>query len=123
MYKLAVPTLLVAMGVSACPPKPTPTPPPTPDATDAAIDDGGADDVVAVDAPVDVTVLEACTLAEKNLLRLQCKDSHGRLLGGANAHGQPFAKTCADAIEKRVDVHPICIAQAKTCLEVSSCSL
>lgn len=65
----------------------------------------------------------ACLAAQSNLLRLLCKDARGRLIGGPNEHGVAFAATCTDTLAKGVDVHANCIAAAKDCAGVSSCSL
>jgi len=63
-----------------------------------------------------------CTRAEQNLLRLQCKDSLGRLLGGGNKVGDSFSAICQNAIANHIDMNPACIAASQTCEGVNKCA-
>lgn len=113
-----IPVVAIAAVLVACPSKPPIVPP---DASDAA----PVADATPLPVPVapDGAQIDACGQAESNLLILKCKDSRGRLLGGPNEHGVPFAAVCRDDLAKGVDVHASCIANASTCAGVSSCSL
>jgi len=62
-----------------------------------------------------------CLLAEQNLLKLGCKDSEGRPLGGPNKAGESFHAICQNAVANHVDMNPVCIANVKICAEVNSC--
>ena len=63
----------------------------------------------------------ACLQAEQNLIKLQCKDSTGRLLGGPNLHNETFHDICQNAIANHVNINPTCLAGVKSCSEVNSC--
>lgn len=119
----ALTLLPLAVGLLvACPPSPPPVVPP--DASDAApVATDAAPPPPAPSADAAPAPLDACGKAQATLLRLQCKDARGRLLGGPNEHGASFAAVCRDDATKGVDVHPACLAAATTCAGVSSCSL
>jgi hypothetical protein len=70
-----------------------------------------------------VVLVPACVAAQATLLTLKCKDARGRLIGGPNEHGVSFAAVCTDTFGKGIDVHANCIAVARDCAGVSSCSL
>ena len=48
-----------------------------------------------------LTAASPCMSAQANLLRLQCKDSEGRLLGGPNKANQQFSAVCQNAVANR----------------------
>jgi len=62
-----------------------------------------------------------CTRAEQNLLKLGCKDSMGRLLGGPNKVGDAFRVICQNAEVNSASMHPSCLATKLTCIEVLKC--
>lgn len=68
-----------------------------------------------------LSVEASCEKAEENLLKLECKDSLGRLLGGPNKKGERFASICSNAMHSSVNLRPACVAAAKTCEEVEKC--
>ena len=103
----------VLCGAAGCPP-PSPTPP-TPDA-----DSGSVVDASVMDA-VPPSPNDACSAAEANLLALGCKDSRGRLLGGPNLHGVPWAQICRENAANGVDMKPTCIVAKTSCAGVFAC--
>ena len=119
MRKLTPLLLLVLLG---CPPNP-PNPPPSPDA-DAAAPPPIVDAAPPPPPPSDAAPPpppDACGAGEQNLLKLGCKDGRDRLIGGPNMHGVAWAQICRDNKANGVDMHPICIAVARSCPEVLSC--
>ena len=100
--------LLLVLG---CPPSPVP-PTPNPDDPDASVDDAGDE----ADGSTDV-----CRRAELKLLKLGCKDSRDRLIGGPNLHGTPWRTICRDNKKNGVDMHPSCIATQTACQGVETC--
>lgn len=111
MYKLSMLALLVLL--AACP---NPSTPPQPGDFDANIVDGQVQPDPGTPAQV-----SACKTAEANLLKLGCKDSEGRLLGGPNKLNQPFNVVCTNAAANRVDMNPGCLAALKSCDGVNAC--
>jgi len=109
-----------ALALPACPPAPTPPPNP-PDASDSSAPAPPQPPAPAADSGVVLT--PDCVAAQANLLKLQCKDARGRLLGGPNEHGTPFAAVCTDDFGKGIDIHAKCLAAASSCAGASSCSL
>lgn len=76
-----------------------------------------------VEEPLDPapSVAAPCQRAQENLLRLGCKDSEGRLLGGPNKAGDTFSAVCQNAVANHVNVNPVCIASVVKCSEVDTC--
>jgi len=64
-----------------------------------------------------------CASAESNLLRLQCKDSLGRIIGSANQNGEPFHTTCQQYLYHNVVLNTDCLTNAKTCDDVKKCNV
>lgn len=62
-----------------------------------------------------------CAAAEQNLLKLQCKDSRGYLLGGPNKSGVAFHDVCIEDQNNSIPLNPACLAQITDCKEVDPC--
>ncbi len=62
-----------------------------------------------------------CVAAEQNLLRLECKDSEGGLLGGKNRAGVPFHTVCEEYLANSVGIQPLCLSKLTTCDQLSTC--
>ena len=96
--------LLFLILLAGCHPQSS-TSPVNPDASDAA----------PVPGP------DVCGLAETNLLKLQCADTRGRLLGGPDLHGTKWSDVCRIDADAGISLVPSCIAAASTCAEVMLC--
>lgn len=71
--------------------------------------------------PHPVVDTDMCEAAEQNLLKLECKDRRGRLLGGPNLHDEPFRQTCKNTQDSAVWLNPRCLSTIKDCKEVDGC--
>jgi len=59
--------------------------------------------------------------AQTNLLRLQCKDSNGNLLGGPNASGDTYADRCTLQQDNGIPTAAQCISTVTSCDQVDPC--
>jgi len=64
---------------------------------------------------------DACGRAEQNLLKLQCKDQRGDVIGAPNLHGVPWAQICRDNKANGVDMKPECLMLKTNCAGVEQC--
>lgn len=64
---------------------------------------------------------DKCAMAEAQLLKLQCRDSRGELLGGPNKHGVDFTSRCKAIQAQGVPLNPTCISTSTSCQEVDRC--
>lgn len=72
--------------------------------------------------PHPVTDTDKCDAAELKLQELQCKDVRGRLIGGPNLSGAPFAETCrTNQQEGGIWMNPKCLSEIKSCKEIDPC--
>lgn len=62
-----------------------------------------------------------CDAAQANLLKLQCKDDAGHLLGGPNNSGMSYGDRCRQAESNGVPMAPQCISVATSCAQVDPC--
>ena len=62
-----------------------------------------------------------CPDAQEVLLRLQCKDSRGRFLGGANKSGEEYEAVCQRNIQNNVAMYAECTSKITNCDGVSKC--
>lgn len=71
--------------------------------------------------PITPSVDDMCKSAQEKLLSLQCMDE-GRLLGGPNKHGIPFAQTCKDYVDKGVLTQKYiqCLSTITDCKQVDT---
>jgi hypothetical protein len=110
--------LLVAAGCQTsppnCPPVTAAVSAPCPASADAA------PPVVADAATVDATPNDACQAGQVALLKLGCTDNRGRLIGGPNEHGVPWAQICRENLANGVDMKASCIAASTSCSEVNT---
>jgi len=88
----------VPVVVDASPP--APPPPPAPDAG---------------------SLVHNCGAAQANLLKLGCKDSRGRLIGGPNLHGATWASMCVNNTLAEASMNPVCVAAAQDCPTALAC--
>jgi len=127
MRKFVIPLILLWLG---CPPtsatKTDASPEVSVDAStaDATLEDASEDSANNTSDVPDSLPYEAsdvCTLGEQALLKLECKDARGRLIGGPNLHGMSWAQICRQNKSNKVDMKPRCISLAKSCKEVQAC--
>ena len=59
--------------------------------------------------------------AQTNLLKLQCKDNNGNLLGGPNASGETYANRCEDEQDTGIPTAAQCISTVTSCDQVDPC--
>ena len=97
-----------------CPPDATPAPVPVPVVVDAT--------PPAPPPTPDAGILtQNCVAAQANLLKLGCKDSRGRLIGGPNLHGATWASMCVNNTLAEAGMNPVCVAAAHDCPTALTC--
>lgn len=62
-----------------------------------------------------------CGAAGAQLLKLQCTDGEGHLLGGQNASGQTYTVRCQTAESYGIPMAPECISNITSCDQVDTC--
>ena len=124
MRKLLPLFILLFSGCQPTPPNPV-VPSPDADASTPVVVDAislDASPEAAVDSASDTPPNnDLCAAAQANLIKLGCKDSRGRLIGGPNLHGIAWADVCRSNKANQVDMNPACIAIKTSCPEVEQC--
>lgn len=81
----------------------------------------GCPEPVVPNPPQPPTDTDKCGAAEKNLEKLQCKDSNGDPMW-VNKLDERFAETCRKAQEEAlIFLDPVCVSTAPTCEEANEC--
>jgi hypothetical protein len=72
-------------------------------------------------SPINTTDEAFCPAAQQNLLKLECKDSRGRLFGGPNKSNEDYSTICRRNIESNVPMYAECTAKITDCKELDPC--